>query len=96
VIDPHLMASIRRRAYEIWEQEGRPEGRARIHWLRAEAEFREKMFGKRPPVLLGARVRLQKRYEPPPPLPRPFAARRPLASDSHRERLALERQIQQD
>jgi hypothetical protein len=42
MIDPDLIKSINRRAYEIWESEGRPEGRARIHWLRAEAEFREK------------------------------------------------------
>ena len=27
-----------RRAFEIWEAEGRPEGRALTHWLRAEAE----------------------------------------------------------
>ena len=43
MIDPDLMKRINRRAYEIWESEGRPEGRARIHWLRAEAEFREKL-----------------------------------------------------
>jgi hypothetical protein len=42
MIDPDLMRSISHRAYEIWESEGKPEGRARIHWLRAEAEFREK------------------------------------------------------
>jgi hypothetical protein len=42
MIDPDLMKRINRRAYEIWESEGKPEGRARIHWLRAEAEFREK------------------------------------------------------
>ena len=36
-----LATRISRRAYEIWESEGRPEGRQRIHWLRAEAEFRE-------------------------------------------------------
>jgi hypothetical protein len=43
MIDLNLMASIRQRAYEIWEEEGRPEGRARIHWVRAEAEFRERL-----------------------------------------------------
>jgi hypothetical protein len=31
-------ALIARRAYEIWEGEGRPHGRDREHWLRAEAE----------------------------------------------------------
>lgn len=29
---------IRRRAYELYEQEGRQDGRDREHWLRAEAE----------------------------------------------------------
>ena len=29
---------IKRRAYSLWEQEGRPEGRADEHWVRAEAE----------------------------------------------------------
>lgn len=35
---------IRRRAYELYEQEGRQHGRDREHWLRAEAEIR----GRRP------------------------------------------------
>ena len=30
---------IARRAHAIWEEEGRPEGRAAEHWLRAEAEL---------------------------------------------------------
>ena len=30
---------IRQRAQEIWEQEGRPEGRAEEHWARAEREL---------------------------------------------------------
>jgi len=30
---------ICKRAYEIWESEGRPHGRDMDHWLRAEAEF---------------------------------------------------------
>ena len=30
---------IRERAYAIWEQKGRPEGKDREHWLRAEAEI---------------------------------------------------------
>jgi hypothetical protein len=30
---------ISRRALEIWEQEGRPEGRALEHWLRAQSEL---------------------------------------------------------
>ena len=30
---------IRDRAYAIWEQEGRPEGKQDEHWRRAEAEI---------------------------------------------------------
>ena len=30
---------VRKRAYEIWEQEGRPESRDHDHWLKAEAEL---------------------------------------------------------
>ncbi|MGH6915286.1 MAG: DUF2934 domain-containing protein [Geminicoccales bacterium] len=29
---------IRQRAYEIWEREGRPEGRQQAHWEQAERE----------------------------------------------------------
>ncbi len=31
--------NIRERAYAIWEQEGRPEGKGLDHWLQAEAEI---------------------------------------------------------
>ena len=31
--------NIAERAYLIWEQTGRPEGRALEHWLQAEAEI---------------------------------------------------------
>lgn len=31
--------AISRRAYELWEQEGRPENRDLHHWLRAEQEL---------------------------------------------------------
>ncbi|HLT03092.1 MAG TPA: DUF2934 domain-containing protein, partial [Geminicoccaceae bacterium] len=34
-----LHARVRRRAYELWESEGRPAGRDRDHWLRAEREI---------------------------------------------------------
>lgn len=30
---------IAKRAYEIWEQGGRPEGRALDHWMQAEREL---------------------------------------------------------
>ena len=32
---------IRQRAYEIWEREGRPEGRASVHWQEAEREVED-------------------------------------------------------
>ena len=32
---------VRQKAHEIWEAEGRPEGREYSHWLRARAEVRE-------------------------------------------------------
>jgi hypothetical protein len=32
---------IRQRAHEIWEEEGRPEGREYSHWLRARADIRD-------------------------------------------------------
>ena len=32
---------VRLRAYEIWEAEGRPEGKAVDHWLRARWELKE-------------------------------------------------------
>jgi hypothetical protein len=35
----HSEASIARRAYEIWEKQGKPHGRDREHWLQAEAEL---------------------------------------------------------
>lgn len=35
--------AISRRAYELWEQEGRPENRDLHHWLRAEQELLAEM-----------------------------------------------------
>jgi hypothetical protein len=39
---------IRRRAHELWEHHGRPEGRDVEFWLRAEAELREARENKGP------------------------------------------------
>ena len=36
--DGREQAIIRERAFAIWEEEGRPEGKSVAHWLRAEAE----------------------------------------------------------
>ncbi len=32
---------IRRRAHEIWEREGRPEGREQDHWFQARRETKD-------------------------------------------------------
>jgi hypothetical protein len=34
-----ILCRIRERSYQIWEQEGRPEGRHLDHWLQAEHEL---------------------------------------------------------
>jgi hypothetical protein len=38
-MDPALEERIRRRAYQIWEEEGRPEGHDVEHWIRAVLEL---------------------------------------------------------
>lgn len=38
--------TVRERAYAIWEQQGRPDGKSLDHWLQAEAEIgNEKIIG---------------------------------------------------
>ena len=68
--EEHLIEQIRQRAYEIWLGEGRPHGRDRMHWLRAEGEFREKVGGaqsdaspSKAPVAAGGKVRAGKRKQ---------------------------------
>lgn len=39
--DPH--EAMQKRAYDIWEREGRPHGRDADHWSRAEQELRNRM-----------------------------------------------------
>ena len=39
MMDNDLTPQILRRAYEIWENEGRPHGRDKAHWFLAEAEL---------------------------------------------------------
>ena len=39
---------IRRRAHEIWEREGRPEGRHEEHWARARREVEAEEGGSPP------------------------------------------------
>jgi DUF2934 family protein len=38
-----ILRRIRERSYQLWEQEGRPEGRHLDHWLQAEQELIAKM-----------------------------------------------------
>jgi Protein of unknown function (DUF2934) len=40
--DEQLIDLVRRRAYQIWENAGRPKGRDLDHWLQAEMECRLK------------------------------------------------------
>lgn len=37
--NPDREQAIRERAYALWEEEGRPDGRHVDHWLRAKAEI---------------------------------------------------------
>ena len=39
----NLAEQIRKRAYEIWECEGRPHGRDIQHWSQAETEFHPRL-----------------------------------------------------
>lgn len=41
---------IERRAYEIWERNGRPEGREEEHWRQAEQELADERGGDEPPL----------------------------------------------
>lgn len=44
--DTGVIAAVRRRAYELWEQEGRREGNDLEYWTRAEQEI----LGQAPPL----------------------------------------------
>ena len=45
--DANLHRRIRERAFQIWIEEGQPDGRDREHWLMAEAEL---LNGASPPL----------------------------------------------
>ena len=50
-MDPELRHRIEQRAYELWEANGRPEGRALDHWLQAEQEIvNQSMAGEEDPL----------------------------------------------
>lgn len=49
-MDWKLEARIRERAYQIWEREGRPEGRDFDHWTRAVAEVSAEEGGDKGPA----------------------------------------------
>jgi DUF2934 family protein len=38
-MDTDRLERVRQRAYELWEQEGRPDGKEEEHWRRADAEI---------------------------------------------------------
>ena len=67
-----IRTRIERRAYELWDAEGRPIGRALEHWLRAEAELTGQVpapFKPKPPAPLPSRDK-SKRPLPPASPPR--------------------------
>jgi len=37
----HMDEKVRQRAYQLWEADGRPEGRDQAYWFQAVAEFAE-------------------------------------------------------
>lgn len=41
--DEALQQRIRDRAYRLWEEEGRPDGKAAEHWMRASAMEAERL-----------------------------------------------------
>jgi hypothetical protein len=43
VTEDEIELLVRRRAHEMWEREGRPEGFALRHWLDAERRVREEI-----------------------------------------------------
>jgi hypothetical protein len=49
-MDWKLEARIRERAYQLWEREGRPEGRDFDHWTRAVAEVSAEEGGDKGPA----------------------------------------------
>ena len=40
--------AVARLSYQIWEREGRPQGRAREHWQRARLELEAERIRRRP------------------------------------------------
>ncbi|WP_142849336.1 DUF2934 domain-containing protein [Telmatospirillum sp. J64-1] len=49
-MDQHRELRIRERAYQIWESQGRPEGRHDDHWAQAAAEIDAEQGNERPAV----------------------------------------------
>jgi hypothetical protein len=39
LLNERFQERVRARAYELWEQEGRPEGRDLLHWVQAERDI---------------------------------------------------------
>ena len=40
-----LQQRVQQRAYELWEREGRPQGREQAHWLQAQHEISKSRSG---------------------------------------------------
>jgi hypothetical protein len=74
--------SIRNRAYAIWEEDGRPDGKHLEHWQKAQSEVAHRAFPnpKSPPASKGRPAR---------PTPIPSTLKSPPASQGGPEKPAL-------
>ncbi len=72
--DKLIEQRVRERAYAIWESEGRPQGRHREHWWRAEREILAELS---PPAAVRPAPRRRAAGSARPPAAKP-PARRPV------------------
>ena len=70
-------AHVAKRAYEIWEREGRPHGRDREHWLQAVEELSTTIVAD-PVVLKPAKAATPKAAEKPAVAEKPVAQAKPV------------------
>lgn len=66
VSEEHLHDRIKMVAYELWQQEGMPEGRAMHHWDEATRRVLAEMRGDRAPPLAGSEAAPANRVQPDP------------------------------
>lgn len=72
--------AIHKKAYEIWEAEGRPDGKHAEHWARAEQEMDPPKPAAAKPAAPRAKKAAPKAAEPAPAKPAPKAKAAPKAA----------------